>query len=89
MDTSSEKWKRKASYDEEKPYAKTPVFRYSFFHAIYFIVEIVFAYLFFHNHYLHLAWILFLFSYTLWNGATRYYKMMTTYYTKTMIRLVK
>lgn len=76
-------------FDKENPSQIGPFIKYCLCHGFFFNLFIAWSYLVWLNFYAHTVVGVFLFTYATWNGAVRYFKMMTTYYVKHMEKLIK
>ena len=75
-------------FDKKNPTSIISVVKYMAAHMILVSIAICFSYLTFHNFWVHTIWLLFLFSMAVHNGSVRYYKMMTSFYTKSLSKIM-
>ena len=69
-------------YDKQDPQALAPRFKFCLFHLVYSVVAILISYPLFQSKIAHTIYVFLICNVCAWNGATKYYKMMTTYYFK-------
>ena len=75
-------------YNYEEPTNIAPIVKYCLGHAIGFTIFIAWSYVSYLNFWVHSCIAVILFTYATWNGATRYFRMMTVYYVRHMKKLV-
>lgn len=68
----------------ETRHAFKPILKHMVIHAIFSFGIISFSYVMYHSFWVHSAWCFFILSTAAWNGAMRYYKMMTSFFVSTM-----
>ena len=76
-------------FDPKNPYAFKAVLIHSAVHAMLSLGFTSLSYFMFHSFALHTLFCMTLMSVAIWNGAKRYYKMMTRFYEKPMENLIK
>ena len=80
-------WSRKvANYNKKSPdhYPEDfwPCLMFLVAHATISLTQIAFSYLIYNSLWLHTFFALYIFCTAIYNGAVKYFKMMTTYYVK-------
>jgi len=68
----------------ETRHAFKPILIHMFVHAIMTTLVIAFSYVMYHNMVVHSCWCFFILCSAAWNGAMRYYNMMTKYFIKSL-----
>ena len=69
-------------YDKKNPQALLPRFKFCMIHMIFSTIAIIISYPLFSNKIAHTTYVFVICNVCTWNGAKKYVKMMTTYYTK-------
>lgn len=69
-------------YEKQNPQALAPRFKFCLIHLIFSTMAIAISYPLFLNKVAHTIYVFLICNVCAWNGAKKYFKMMTTYYTK-------
>jgi len=88
LSMESPKFASIVGYEKDNKSALKPVFVYMFLHLVVSLIMIALSYPLILNAYVHTIFCLFLFSWAAWNGAIKYYSMMTRYYEKKLTKLL-
>ena len=72
------------NYDDTKPQANWPRIGFMLTHILYAGASCSIAYPLYHYYWAHCLYLIIIFSICAWNGANRYFKMMTIYYEKAL-----
>ena len=80
---------RLVGFDKENPTALLPVLKHSMVHGGVAFAAVCSSYLFFYSFWAHTAYIAFLFTWSVYLGSLRYYKMMTRFYESKLEKLIE